>query len=106
MEWACSISDTALSMAAIPELALIAAAALNASSTSLKLMARYVRGDNFEIGGVDAKEWERDVDIGYTVQTGSLKGASLLWRNVAYRGSHTTDIDENRVILGYTFNLW
>ena len=72
----------------------------------LKLMARYVRGDNFEIGGVDAKEWERDVDIGYTVQTGSLKGVSLLWRNVAYRGSHTTDIDENRVILGYTFNIW
>ncbi|QIB52698.1 OprD family porin [Pseudomonas sp. OIL-1] len=72
----------------------------------LKLMARYVRGDNFEIGGVDAKEWERDVDIGYTVQSGSLKGVSLLWRNVAYRGSHTTDIDENRVILGYTFNIW
>ncbi|QJD58744.1 OprD family porin [Pseudomonas sp. gcc21] len=72
----------------------------------LKLMARYVRGDNFEIGGLDAKEWERDVDIGYTVQTGHFKGVSLLWRNVAYRGSHTTDIDENRVILGYTFNIW
>ena len=72
----------------------------------LSLMTRYVSGDNFEIAGRNAKEWERDVDIGYVVQSGPLKNVSLRVRNVAYRGSHTTDIDENRLIVGYTFKFW
>ena len=72
----------------------------------LTLMTRYVRGDNFTIGGADAKEWERNLDIAYVVQSGPLKNLSLRWRNVAYRGSHTTDIDENRMIVGYTFKFW
>lgn len=71
----------------------------------LNLMARYVRGSNFKIGGHKATEWERDVDLGYTIQSGLLKNVSVLWRNVAYRGSHTTDIDENRLIVGYTFKF-
>lgn len=72
----------------------------------LNLMARYVRGDNFKIGNNNAKEWERDIDLGYTIQSGPLKDVSLLVRNVMYRGSHTTNIDENRVIVNYTVNLW
>ena len=71
----------------------------------LNLMARYVSGDNFKIGGQSAKEWERDIDVGYTIQSGPLKDVSLLVRNVMYRGSHTTDIDENRVIVNYTFKF-
>ncbi|MDT4840348.1 Porin-like protein NicP [compost metagenome] len=72
----------------------------------LSLMTRYVSGDNFEIGGQDAREWERDLDIAYVVQSGPLRGLNLRWRNVAYRGSHTTDIDENRFIVGYTIKFW
>ena len=73
-------------------------------------MARYIRGDNFKIkdkaGAFNsAKEWERDIDIGYTIQSGPLKDLSLMVRNVMYRGSHTTDIDENRIIANYTFNF-
>ena len=71
----------------------------------LSLMARYVHGDNFEIGGVDAKEWERDVDLAYTVQSGPLKNFNVRWRNVMYRGSHTTDLDENRLIVSYTLKF-
>lgn len=71
----------------------------------LNLMARYVRGDNFKVGTQSAKEWERDIDIGYTIQSGPLKDLGLLVRNVMYRGSHTTDIDENRVIVNYTFKF-
>jgi len=71
----------------------------------LNLMARYVSGDNFKVAGQSAKEWERDIDLGYTVQSGPLKDVSLLVRNVMYRGSHTTDIDENRVIVNYTFKF-
>ena len=71
----------------------------------LNLMARYASGDNFKVGGQSAKEWERDIDIGYTIQSGPLKDLGLLVRNVMYRGSHTTDIDENRVIVNYTFKF-
>ena len=72
----------------------------------LTLMSRYVRGDNFTIGGADAKEWERDIDLGYVIQSGPLKNVGLRVRNVAYRGSHTTDLDENRVIVNYTLKIW
>lgn len=72
----------------------------------LTLMTRYVRGDNFEIGGAKAKEWERNLDLGYVIQSGPLKNLGLRWRNVAYRGSHTTDIDENRLIVSYTVKFW
>lgn len=72
----------------------------------LTLMTRYIRGDGFQIGTANAKEWERDLDLGYVVQSGPLKNLSLRWRNVTYRGSHTTDIDENRLIVGYTFTFW
>lgn len=72
----------------------------------LTLMSRYVHGDNFTIGGANAKEWERDIDLGYVIQSGPLKNVGLRLRNVAYRGSHTTDIDENRFIVNYTVKLW
>ncbi|MNZ43160.1 Porin-like protein NicP precursor [compost metagenome] len=72
----------------------------------LSLMTRYVQGDNFDIAGQSAKEWERDTDLAYVIQSGPLSGVSLRWRNLSYRGSHTTDIDENRLIVGYTFRFW
>jgi len=72
----------------------------------LTLMGRYVRGDDFQIRGADAREWERDIDLSYVVQSGPLKNVGLRLRNVAYRGSHTTDLDENRVIVSYSFKFW
>ncbi|MDD2222165.1 MAG: OprD family porin [Gammaproteobacteria bacterium] len=71
----------------------------------LNLMARYASGDNFKVNNQSAKEWERDIDIGYTIQSGPLKDLGLLVRNVMYRGSHTTDVDENRIIANYTFKF-
>ena len=71
----------------------------------LNFMARYISGDNFKVDGVSAKEWERDIDIGYTIQSGPLKDVGLMVRNVMYRGSQTTDVDENRVIVNYTFKF-
>ena len=77
----------------------------NVGIPGLKLMARYISGDNFKVAGQNAQEWERDIDIGYTVQTGPLKNLGFLVRNVMYRGSHSTDVDENRVIVNYTFKF-
>ncbi|WP_236211676.1 OprD family porin [Metapseudomonas otitidis] len=75
----------------------------------LTFMTRYVDGRNVKTAGGDrGEEWERDTDIAYVIQSGALKGVSLRWRNVTFRSGNglTTDLDENRLILGYTLALW
>ncbi|MDA8486663.1 OprD family porin, partial [Pseudomonas resinovorans] len=55
----------------------------------------------------DGKEWERDTDIAYVVQSGPLKNLGLKWRNATVRTTHFgNDLDENRLILSYTLPLW
>ncbi|NWE37155.1 OprD family outer membrane porin, partial [Pseudomonas gingeri] len=53
-------------------------------------------------------EWERDTDLVYTVQSGPLKNVNVRLRNATLRSSNglTSDIDESRVIIGYTVALW
>ncbi|MCG4455267.1 OprD family porin [Pseudomonas sp. MMS21-TM103] len=75
----------------------------------LTFMTRYVDGRNARTATTSrGQEWERDTDLAYVVQSGSLKGLSLRWRNVSFRSGNglATDIDENRLILGYTLALW
>lgn len=71
----------------------------------LSAFTRYVRGDNFTVGGSEGKEWERDIDVSYTIQSGKLKNLALRWRNAMVRSDATRDIDENRLILSYTIAL-
>lgn len=67
---------------------------------------RYIRGDNVDTGmGFEGEEWERDLDIGYTVQRGALKNLNIRLRNVTARSNYRTDIDENRLIFNYTWTL-
>ncbi|MFP6851032.1 MAG: OprD family porin [Pseudomonas sp.] len=75
----------------------------------LAFMTRYTSGRNIEQGNVhDGREWERDSDLVYTLQEGTLKGLNIRMRNVSFRSGDglKTDIDENRLILGYTLALW
>lgn len=75
----------------------------------LTFMTRYVDGRNVKTATVkDGREWERDTDLAYVVQEGPLKGVSIRWRNVTFRSGDglTTDVDENRLIVGYTLALW
>nr|WP_277750117.1 OprD family porin [Pseudomonas alkylphenolica] len=75
----------------------------------LSFMTRYVDGRNARTAtGDHGEEWERDSDLVYVVQSGPLKNLSLRWRNVTFRSGNglTTDVDENRLILGYTLALW
>lgn len=74
----------------------------------LTLMTRYLSGDNVRLPGhgVEGKEWERDTDLGYTVQSGSLKGLAVKWRNATSRSNFGSDIDENRLILSYSLPLF
>ena len=73
----------------------------------LTFMTRYVKGNNIDTApGVSDTRWERDTDIRYTVQRGFMQGVDLVWRNATVRQAiGSGDIDENRLIASYTWNL-
>ncbi|WP_277589264.1 OprD family porin [Pseudomonas chlororaphis] len=68
---------------------------------------RYIRGDNVDTGkGYEGKDWERDLDIGYVIQSGPLGGLGIKVRNVLARSNYRTDINENRLLLSYSWKLF
>ena len=69
---------------------------------------KYAKGDSAEVLGFnrEGREWERDLDLGYVVQNGPFKGVSMRWRNALSKGNYFNDVNENRVMLGYTLALW
>ena len=72
----------------------------------LSSTVRYIRGNNVDTGrGFEGKDRERDLDIGYVVQSGALKGLGVRVRNVEARSNYRSDIDENRLLLTYTWTL-
>ncbi|WP_449432176.1 OprD family porin [Pseudomonas putida] len=75
----------------------------------LTFMTRYVDGSHVRTASVNnGREWERDTDLVYTVQSGPLKDVNVRLRNATFRSSNglTSDIDENRIIIGYSLSLW
>ncbi|KES25085.1 hypothetical protein FG99_02985 [Pseudomonas sp. AAC] len=73
----------------------------------LTTTVRYISGNNVDTGqGFEGKDRERDLDIGYTVQSGPVAGLNLRVRNVMARSNYRSDIDENRLILSYTWKLF
>lgn len=74
----------------------------------LTFMTRYVSGDHADAktSSTEGREWERNTDIGYVVQTGALKNVGFKWRNASYRSSFARGIDENRLIVSYTLPIW
>ncbi|WP_455230582.1 OprD family porin [Geopseudomonas aromaticivorans] len=72
----------------------------------LTFMTRYISGDNFELAnGSEGKEWERNIELKYVIQEGSLKNLGLHWRNAHMRSNYADDLDENRLIVSYTLPL-
>ncbi|BBP75304.1 porin [Pseudomonas sp. Ost2] len=73
----------------------------------LTLMNRYISGDNVHIGTVtDGKEWGRESELAYTVQSGALRDLSVRWRNSSLRKSFSSnEFDENRLIVSYPISL-
>ncbi|MBA4362140.1 MULTISPECIES: OprD family porin [Pseudomonas] len=74
----------------------------------LTFMTRYLSGDDVTVrnraeGG---KEWERDSELGYVIQSGPLKDLGLKWKNASARSNFSSDIDENRLIVTYSLALW
>ncbi|WP_294737805.1 OprD family porin [uncultured Pseudomonas sp.] len=72
----------------------------------LTTTVRYITGNNVTTGaGYEGRDRERDLDIGYVVQSGALSGVGIRVRNVMARSNYRSDIDENRLILSYTWKL-
>ncbi|CAB1401276.1 MULTISPECIES: OprD family porin [unclassified Pseudomonas] len=73
----------------------------------LTLMNRYISGDNVHTGAItDGKEWGRESELGYTVQSGTLKDLNVRWRNSTMRRDFSNnEFDENRLIVSYPISL-
>ncbi|MBI6942874.1 OprD family porin [Pseudomonas putida] len=72
----------------------------------LTATVRYITGNNVDTGlGFEGKDRERDIDLGYAVQSGVFKGLGIRVRNAMARSNYRSDIDENRLILVYTWQL-
>lgn len=80
----------------------------------LSFMTRYVRGTNIDNGAGrnNGKNWERDTDVRYVVQSGAAKDLSLHLRNATYRangaahaGTGNSDVNEVRFIVNYPLSI-
>ncbi|CAM4114073.1 OprD family porin [Pseudomonas wadenswilerensis] len=73
----------------------------------LTLMNRYISGDNVHTGAItDGKEWARESELAYVIQSGTLKSLSLKWRNSTMRRDYSTNtFDENRLIISYPISI-
>ena len=74
----------------------------------LTFMSRYVSGDNIKLkNGDEGKEWERNSEIKYVVQSGALKDVAVRLRNATYRSNYSArDADEVRLLVSYSVALW
>ena len=77
----------------------------------LSFMTRYVNGDNINVVGrsEEGKEWERDSELKYVVQSGTFKDLSVRFRNATYRTNYSKfarDVDETRLVVGYNLSIW
>lgn len=72
-------------------------------------MFRYIKGDDVDVGSeTNGREWIRDTELAYTVQSGPLKSLNVKWRTSSIRKSwanNGTDFDEHRIIFNFPINL-
>ena len=76
----------------------------------LSFLTRYVNGDHIKVPGSnqEGKEWERDSELKYVIQSGTFKDVSLRLRNATYRTNYekfARDVDETRLIVSYNFSV-
>jgi hypothetical protein len=72
----------------------------------LKASLAYLRGSNIQtVSAGSQQEWERDLRLDYTLQSGPLRGLGLSWRNASLRGNAVADTDQNRLIVSYNIPL-
>lgn len=73
----------------------------------LTFMTRYLSGDNVSrAAGGEGKEWERNTEFKYVVQSGPLKDVAVRLRNATFRSNFARDADEVRLLVSYSVALW
>ncbi|MBW4793287.1 OprD family porin [Pseudomonas tolaasii] len=73
----------------------------------LKASVIYLSGDNIKTtSGSDQKEWERDFNLDYVVQSGALKNVAFGWRNGKSNSEAARNQDQNRVFVSYSIPLF
>ncbi|EKT4521770.1 OprD family porin [Pseudomonas putida] len=73
----------------------------------LTFMTRYISGDNVSrADGSEGKEWERNTEFKYVVQSGPLKDVAVRLRNATFRSNFARDADEVRLLVSYSVALW
>lgn len=75
----------------------------------LTFMTRYLQGHNIHAGNrSDGKEWNRESEIAYVVQSGMMKDMAFRWRNTTIHRNWGTNnqYDEQRVIVSYPLSLF
>ncbi|MGX1020257.1 hypothetical protein AB7M33_002933 [Pseudomonas sp. Y3 TE3536] len=73
----------------------------------LTLMNRYISGQDVHTGAItDGKEWVRETELAYVIQSGAFKDLSVKWRNSSIRRDYSNnEFDENRLIFNYPLSL-
>lgn len=74
----------------------------------LKTQIRFIQGRNIHepVADGNGEEWERDLEVSYTVQSGSLAGLGLRVRHGHYQNNFSRDVEQTRVNVDYTLALW
>lgn len=73
----------------------------------LTMMNRYLSGDNVHSGAfTDGKEWGRESELAYVIQSGVLKNLTVKWRDSSIRKNFSSnEFDENRLFISYPISL-
>ena len=77
----------------------------------LSFMTRYVRGSNIEnAAGTrnDGKNWERNIEAKYVLQSGAAKDLSFRVRQATYRANDAANVRDNnevRLIVEYPLSI-
>ncbi|MBX8488356.1 OprD family porin [Pseudomonas cichorii] len=73
----------------------------------LTFMGMYESGSNIRTVNGDQKEWERNLTLGYVVQSGPLKKLGVQLRHASLRSEVASqrDSDEHRVIVTYPLDI-
>lgn len=73
----------------------------------LVFSTKYLHGSKIKLKNspLEHKEWERDTELAYTVQTGRFKDLSFRLRHASFRSSLDRGIDQTRMLITYTFHF-
>jgi hypothetical protein len=56
--------------------------------------------------GSNMREWERDLTLGYVIQSGRLKGLGFIWLNGLLHSEAIANQNQNRLLVTYTLSLF